>query len=90
MFTHENTASRLYQGFIFLLFFLIVSPMYDPRNPDQFQFLRPVYLTNLKGSVGLIFSKVSVTRVYIVPRPLHPSSFSLHTLTKRHILCSHL
>ena len=36
-----------------------------PEESDQFRFLRGDYLTNLKGSIGLILTKTSVMRVDI-------------------------
>ncbi len=51
--------------------------VYDRRNQDQFRLLRATCLVNLKGSVGLIFAKVSVMRISI---PLDLSSRSFLTL----------
>jgi hypothetical protein len=55
-----------------------------PEESDQFRFLHSVCLTHLKGSVGLILPRTSVMRVSV------PLYYSLHTLSKGHILWVHL
>ena len=50
-----------------------------PEKSDQFRFLRTACLVNLKGSVGLILTKVSVMRISI---PLDLSSRSFIPLSR--------
>jgi hypothetical protein len=46
-----------------------------PKESDQFLFLRVVCLTNLKDSVGLILTKVSVMRVTLPFESRHGRSY---------------
>ena len=71
-----DTSGRIYDDFSRLLF-LHTHPEAStlanelPEESDQFQFLRVACLSNLKGSVGLMSAKASVTRISI---PLDLSS----------------
>ena len=62
---------RIYDDFILLLFLHAhreASSLTNelPEESDQFRFLRTACLTNIKGSVGLILSKVSAMRISIL------------------------
>ena len=79
-----DTSGRLYDVFIRLVFFhthretsVLVNEL--PEESDQFRFLRTVFLSNLKGSVDLILSKVSAMWISI---PLDLSSRSFIPLSR--------
>ncbi len=66
----EDTSGRPYDEFSRLLFLhdqREASSLSNdlPEKSDQFQFLHSVCLSNLKGSVGLILTKVSVMRIFL-------------------------
>ena len=81
-----DTSDRLYDDFI-RLFFLCdqretsILSHEIPEESDQFLFLRAACLANLKGSVGLIMTKVSFMWISI---PLDLSSGSLIPPTTFH------
>ena len=63
-----DTSGRIYDDFNRLLFLhdhreASVLDNELPEESGQFRFLRVTYVTNLKGSVGLILVKVSVLRI---------------------------
>jgi hypothetical protein len=65
-----DTTGHLYDEFIRLLFLhahregsTLVNELTE--ESDQFRFLRASSFTNLKGTVGLIMTKTSVTRISI-------------------------
>ena len=65
-----STSGRINEEFLRLLFFhtnrktsALAGEL--PEESAQFRFIRDVYLTNLKGSIGLMLTKVSVMRVTI-------------------------
>ena len=65
-----DTSGRVYDDFNRLLFLHVhrgASALTNelPEVSDQFRFLRATCLDNLKGSVGLIFTKSSVMRISI-------------------------
>ena len=65
-----NTSDRLYHDFIRFLFLYAhreASALARelPEESDQFRFLRVVWLTHLKGYVGLILTNDSTMRVSI-------------------------
>jgi hypothetical protein len=73
-----DTSDRIYDDFLRLLFLHVqreASALGNdvPEESSHFRFLRPVCLDNIKGSVGLILTKVSVMRISI---PLDLSSRS--------------
>jgi len=79
-----DTSGHLYDDFIRLTFLhahreASVLPNELPEESDQFRFLHPVCLGNLKGSVGLILTKTSGMRISI---PLDLSSRSLIPLPR--------
>jgi hypothetical protein len=83
-----DTSDRLYHEFIHLQFLYDHREASDldnelPEESDQFRFLRPSCLSNLKGSVGLILGKASDMRISIPlglsSRPFIPLSCFIPT-----------
>ena len=83
-----NTSGRIYEDFLRLLFLhanreasALAGEL--PQEFDQFSFLHTDYLSNLKGSIGLILAKVSVMSVTIPldlsTRPFIPLPRFIHT-----------
>ncbi len=65
-----STSGRVYDDFVRLFFWhvhreasILVGELTE--ESEQFRFLWPEHLTNLKGSVGLILTKTSVMRITI-------------------------
>jgi hypothetical protein len=86
-----DTSDHIYDDFLCLLFLhphreTSVLPNEIPEVSGQFRFLRSPYLTNIKGLVRLILSKVSDMRISI---PIdYRISFVLDTLRHFYLLPS--
>ena len=85
-----NTSCRFYVDFLCFLFFhphREVSTFTGalPEESDQFRFLRPTCLTNLRVSVGLILDKTSTMMVTVIPLDLSERT-DLNPLPRRHMM----
>ena len=79
-----STSGRINEDFLRLLFLhanreTIVLVGELPEESAQFRFIRASCLVNVKGSVGLMLTKVSVMRVTI-PLDLSTQTFCYHVL----------
>jgi hypothetical protein len=86
-----DTANRIYEDFSRLLFLHDHREASDlvnelPEESEQFRFLHGACFANIKGSVGLILTKVSAVRISI---PLDLSSWPFIPLPRWLFLTSH-